>query len=470
MIKHINLPGVTKTYAAVCSRGDDMEETNKLNGFLNDLEAVSGNYPENVILKLKASLLDYLGVTIAGAKAFENKTKTIIENSNGDCSIIGVDATTSFENAIFVNGLHAHALDFDDGTNHGIIHLGSPIFSVLLPLSKKYQVDWNRFVNAVLRGYEASFTLAISLQPTHKSLGYHATGTCGTLGATLAISDLLEFSVSEKRNALSTAAVSATGSLKVLENDSELKPYNVAKASLMAYISATIGKAGFQGPVDAFSGYAGFLSMMVREENRCLQKPLWNGTYAIEKTYFKPYAACRYCHPAIEASLQLRKEYSINPDEIEKIDVRTYKWAVFNHDHTTVPNPASAKMSIPYSVAVSLITGKANLVEYNEEHVQNKDIIELTRKVSVSDDEKMTEDFPKLTTAVVTILMKNGVCYEKRVDFPKGEPENPLSMEEVVDKFMSMAVFANYDFKNAEKIVDIVLSAETRFDELFEFI
>lgn len=84
--------------------------------------------------------------------------------------------------ATFLNGLNSRALDFDDGTNTGIIHLGSPIFSVLLPLAEKYHYSLDKVLKTAVIGYETSFTMAVSIQPLHKSLGYHATGTCGIFG------------------------------------------------------------------------------------------------------------------------------------------------------------------------------------------------------------------------------------------------------------------------------------------------
>ena len=96
-------------------------------------------------------------------------------SEDGDTSAIGIDRLISMEKAVFLNGLNAHMLDYDDGTNSGIIHLGSPVFSVLLPLARKYKVPVGKFVKSSILGYEASYTMAVSIQLQHKSLGYHAT-------------------------------------------------------------------------------------------------------------------------------------------------------------------------------------------------------------------------------------------------------------------------------------------------------
>ena len=98
---------------------------------------------------------------------------------DGSFTAIGMERKLALKEAVFLNGLNAHALDFDDGTNSGIIHLGSPIFSLLLPLAQRYDVKIEDMLKAAVIGYETSYTMAVSIQPGHKALGYHATGTCG---------------------------------------------------------------------------------------------------------------------------------------------------------------------------------------------------------------------------------------------------------------------------------------------------
>ena len=164
-------------------------------------------------------------------------------------------------------------------------------------------------LRAAVIGYEASYTMAVSIQPKHKSLGYHATGTCGMLGATLAAAYMLGFSTEERYQAFATACVAASGMLKVLDDGSELKPYNVAKTALLSLTSLQLAKSGFKGHYDPLGGYRGFLKMMSGDENIEIKPCLLNGSYAIMKSYTKPYASCRYTHPPVEAAIHLRNQY-----------------------------------------------------------------------------------------------------------------------------------------------------------------
>jgi 2-methylcitrate dehydratase PrpD len=445
---------------------------NKTDLFLRNInELKTKEIPATVKLKFKLSLLDYIGVTLAGVKAQGEKLAVMItEADEGNTPVIGIDKKLSMENAIFYNGLNAHALDFDDGTNTGIIHLGSPVFSVLLPMAKRNRIPADTFMKAALIGYETSFTMAVTIQPKHKERGYHATGTCGTLGIALAMSELLGFNEKQRKDAFSAAAVSAAGTLKVLEDGSDLKPFNVGKTALMGYIAANMGKAGYKGPDDVLAGDRGFLHLMYGSDSVEFKPILLDGTFAIEKTYIKPYAACRYCHPSIEAALTLRRRHGISAGDIDSILVRTYSLAVNKHDHTEIAGSGSAKMSIPYSVAVAICKGKAGMQQYEIDCVNDAEVINLTKKISVTADEEMSKIFPAKQTAVVEVKMADGRGYSEQVDFPKGEPENPLSVEEVREKFTSLTTYSGRSKAEADEIFDAAMDMENKFDVLLDLI
>ncbi len=379
--------------------------------------------------RARRSLLDYLAVTCAGASFQRDKLAgyySFAQPEAGMFRVIGTGKNLSLKEAVFLNGLNGHALDFDDGTNSGIIHLGSPIFSLLIPLAQRYHTSVDEMLKAAVIGYEASYTMAVSIQPGHKAIGYHATGTCGTLGATIAASYMLGFTEEERFQAFAAACVAASGMLKVLDDGSELKPYNVAKTALLSLTALQMAKSGFKGHPDPLGG-RGFLKMMTGREDIELKPVLLNGTYAIMKSYTKPYASCRYTHPSVEAAIHLREK--VSPEDVKSIDIKTYSLAVSGHDHTEIPGSYSAKMSIPFATAAGLIFGKAGLQEFTENMVLNREILELTAKVRVEADEALSKAFPEKQTAIVTIRTRNGE-YTERVDYPKGEPENPLTDEE----------------------------------------
>lgn len=441
---------------------------NKSIEFLNAVDSVwKKPVPADVMARAKRSVLDYLAVTCAGARFQQDKLAKYMDFAQpeeGKFKAVGTFKDVVLKEAVFLNGLNGHALDFDDGTNSGIIHLGSPIFSLLFPLSQRYGIGLEDMLRAAITGYEASYTMAVSIQPGHKAMGYHATGTCGTLGATLAASYMLGFSDEERFQAFACACVAASGMLKVLDDGSELKPYNVAKTSLLALTALQLARSGFKGHPDPLGG-RGFLRMMTGKEDVELKPVLLNGTYAIMKSYTKPYASCRYTHPSVEAAIHLRDR--VKPEDVEEIGIRTYDLAVSGHDHTDIPGSYSAKMSIPYATAAGLMYGRAGLQEFSETAVKQPAILDLTKKVKVSAEPELSAVFPGIQAAIVTIKTKDGE-YSERVDFPKGEPENPLTDEEFRSRYDGLMEYAGVLPAVSGEIFDTVYKDSAKAEDLIK--
>lgn len=417
---------------------------------------------------MRESLLDHIGCVYAGWKGLGPRGEAIAADCAGETGsglIVGLRSDAPLQEAVFLNGLAAHALDMDDGVNEGIIHLGSPIFAILLPLAALSGAGMGELLGCAAYGYEAAWTLARSIQPAHKLNGWHATGTCGCVGAAAAAARLLGLDREMCLAAVSAAALSATGMLASLDDASQLKPYNVGKAALLALTSVQMARSGFKGPDDALGGRRGFLPMLVPE---CCEitEPLIDGRYAVERTYTKSYAACRYCHPAIDAAIEIGGNLEHDSSRVERIEVTTYSLAVRGHDNTLVKNPSAANMSTPYGVAVGFITGRAGLAEYSERMIADARVRELASRVSMRVDEGFSARFPQDTCAKVTFFLDDESHVSRLVEHPKGEPENPLGREGVEAKFSELVGWAEMPADWAGEVVSCVFDEGDRLDEL----
>lgn len=442
--------------------------TDQFVGDLHDLCWV--DFPDGVVHQAKRCLLDYLGATFAGAKMMQARGEKLLEfmsSDSCDASVIGFDLRAGVQSAIFVNGLSSHIAELDDGMRFGMIHPGSPVFSALLPIAEKEKVQGKDLLKGIIVGYEAELRLACAMQPSHYSRGYHPTSTCGVIGGAMGIAAMLGYTKSEMKDALSAAAVSAAGTLKVLEDSSEIKPLNVGRAAVDAFLAAWIARAGFKGPNDAFSGDAGFFSMLADKCDLSKLKLDGGSPLAIEKIYVKPYAACRHAHPAIEAALIIREASGFSIDSIKEIRVITYKAVLGKHDYSEICGASSAKMSIPYALAVALITGMAGVEQFNAECVNNPKILSLARKVSVCADDEISAFVPEKRAAIVEVLTTAGDLISERVDYPKGEPENPLSDFELEEKFSSLAQYGKKTGKEIYEITETVWGLEKELHNLF---
>jgi len=405
--------------------------TDKFVTLLCSIEA--GDIPERVWRQASRCLKDYVAVAVAGSRYFHDKELALLRHAaKGDALVIGHDIHTDHLTAALVNGMSAHVVELDDGHRRGAVHVGATVFSALISVAHEEKLSLRDVLYGAIVGYEATIRLACAVQPGNKLRGYHATGTCGTLGATMAVCAALHMDAVQTKSALSAAVASAAGVLEMQEDNSDMKPLNVGRAAMDAVAAAYIGKAGFAAPLDAIGGRRGFLRVMT-DDPHPEYLTSHSEDYLIEQIYMKSYAACRHAHPAIEAALKLHSRFEA-VDKVVSVTVETYHLAVAGHDHTDIEGVSSAKMSIPFGVALALYQGKAGVDVYDEEHVGNPLILALAKKVNVVENDELSLLCPARRAAIVTLRTENGE-WSERVDYPKGEPENPLSDEELDAKY-----------------------------------
>ncbi len=421
--------------------------------------------------QVKRCILDYLGVTLAGARTQGRKSRALLRSlGRGDVAMVfGLGERTGLHTAALVNGIHAHVAELDDGVRFGSIHPGAPIFSALLPLAERERWTPDRLFLGIVVGYEAAVRLAAAIQPGHRHRGFHATGTCGTLGVAMGIAAAIGATHAQMHNSFAAAVLSSAGMLKAMEDDSELKPFNAGQAAGAGLVAAMMGQAGFQGPRDVLGGPRGFLALMADEQAPGqLIGSIGTVPLAVEQVYVKPYAACRHCHAPIEAALGLRDAHNLLPDEIERVRVRTYRLAVGGHDHTRIEGVSSAKMSTPYSVAVALQTGKAGLEQFSAESIRDAAVLRLTQRIDVELDPSLDALVPGQRPAILDIRTISDKVYRLRVDLPKGEPETALSDTELQEKFTELALFSGRSTQWIEHVSHQVWHLETHLDALWQ--
>lgn len=406
--------------------------------FIAGLIKKSQILPNEINEKARKVLLDYLGVVAGGKKYLKEKHPELVTNA---------------PNSAFMNGFAAHVLELDDGHRHGMIHLGASIVSAVLDAAEKENLKLDDVLRGIVMGYEVAVRCARAIQPGHKVRGYHVSGTCGTIGAAMGITFACNYNNEQLKSTLACAVSSAAGVLEIQEQASELKPFNVGRAAMDGFVSAQVGRLAIPGPDDILGGKRGFLAALTDTPKPEFLTDFSGDEYAIEGIYQKVHAACRHCHPAIDATLDMRKDLHLQPDQIEKIEVHTYKLAVGSHDHTEIKGISSAKLSTPYAVALAIVKGSCGYADYNEENLNDYWIKNLTRKVSVIEDDNLTAQSPAVRGARVTIYLINGEEYEASCLYPKGEPENPLTQEELEDKFRGLAMYGGLTSQECDEII-----------------
>lgn len=406
--------------------------------FIGGLVKKSQEIPYNVMQQARKVLLDYLGVLVGGKKYLEEKHPELIKSAPTE---------------VFLNGFASHVLELDDGHRHGMIHLGASIVSAVLDVAKNEELKSDAVLRGIVMGYEVAVRCARAIQPGHKERGYHVSGTCGTIGSAMGISFACGYNEEQLKSTLACAVSSAAGVLEIQEQASEMKPFNVGRAAMAGCVAAQVGKLEMPGPDDILGGKRGFLAALTGTPKPEFLTDFSNNDYAIMGIYQKVHAACRHCHPAIDATIDMRNDLNLKPEQIDHIEVRTYKLAVGSHDHTDIMGISSAKLSTPYAVALAVVKGSAGYADYNEANLNDYNIKLITRKVRVIEDENLTAQSPAVRGAKVTIYLKDGNVYEAPCLYPKGEPEHPLTKEELEGKFRGLTIYGGLSQGECDEVI-----------------
>jgi 2-methylcitrate dehydratase PrpD len=403
-------------------------------------------FPKRVVDKACECFIDYLSVAVGGADTYkERNMKFLLENHlAGKNHIIGYNQKVDLRTAVMINAFNAHVLELDDSHRMAMTHLGAPIFSALLGVAEIYDSTLEELFRGAIVGYEVAVRIANAVQPSHKKRGFHVSGTCCTMGCAMGIAAMLHYTKEEMTNVLSASVTSAAGLLAVISGESEQKPYNIANAAVAGVNAALYGKY-FIGAVDILGDSRGFFRA---ESDEYHINKLFEEDYAIESIYQKLYAACRHCHAPMEAMLKIKYREQFSIDNIDSIEVKTYDLAISGHDHVNITGVSSAKQSIPFGVAVACVKGNCGMEAFSEETISDEYILNIAKKVLIVEDNELTVLVPEKRAAIVIVSLNNGGQYKQRVDYPKGEPENPITEDEWKEKFDSLT---RHVFKENEK-------------------
>jgi 2-methylcitrate dehydratase PrpD len=401
--------------------------------------------PEEVIKKAKQCFIDFLAVSLRGSRTPSGTIiKDIFRYGNGS-TVIG-SKQVSCTDAALVNGVFAHSLDLDDGHRFAHLHPGCSVISSALSVSENRDIRGKDFISAIVAGYQVSILMGIIVNPQHRNNGFHSTGTCGTFGAAAASSRACGLKFKDVLNALGLAGTQAAGLLESDHSGSMGKHLHAGKAAQSGVISTILAENGFSGASSIIDGNEGFLNAMVSKEvisSKISRKDIVikaeelisNKKYHIMDVYFKKYPVCRHLHSSIDAIIEIHKQMDldqIKSQDINSIKIKTYKIAS-EHDDYHPKTFEAVKQSLPVSTAISILNGDLNLhnIEINDE------IVDLASKIDIKCDPEMEHLYPMKRASEVTIVTSNDQ-YSCRVDLPLGEPENPFTEMELLNKFQEL--------------------------------
>ena len=397
--------------------------------------------PREVQHQVRRSLIDYFSAAVLGSRSDSAEiVRAYLSATDDDSSstVIGTDTRLSPANATLANGTAAHALDVDDGYTPGGFHPSGPIISSALAIAEARGSSADDIVRAIALGYEIVCRIAAASHPAQRNRGFHQTAIVGVFGAATATAVLEGMDATSIANAYGLAGSHSGGLLAFLDQGSDVKRYHAGKAGRDGVVSAQLAGRGFTGPTTVLEAPHGYFHAFTGDDYKVerLMGELgsrWN----MLRTYNKPYPCCRHVHGAIDAALSLRARHGLRHEEIESVRVETFAIAA-SHDSKHIENLLDAQMSLPYSVAAALVHGEVGMGQFEEDAREDPALERLVRGFEVVTDNGFTQSYPRDRAARVTIRTGGGE-YTEEVLQPYGEPDNPMSDEDLEAKFRRLA-------------------------------
>lgn len=398
-------------------------------------------FSQETIHSARRALLDWHGALIAGADtdaASRLRDAYSEEFGVGKCSVAGSQKKVFARAAAFMNGTISHIAEFDDIFRDGAYHPACPTISAAFALAESRNDSVDNLLHAIIIGYEVSTRISKVIQPSHYRY-FHTTGTVGVFGAAAACAYLLRLNASQACNALATAGTFASGLQQAFRSDSMTKPMHPGHAAELGLNAALTAYAGMTGTPDLLEGDAGFGAALC-------ENPRWNelflglgSSWNIEHITFKNHGCCGHNFPAIDAVSYLLNEHAIDPEQIKKIRVGGYKATAEVCHYIHPQTPFEAKFSLTYTVSARIILGRVRERAFLEKALANPQIYSMEEKIELVIDPECAAKFPLHRSAKVEIEMNDGTIYQHHQLTRHGDPDEPLSDQELVDKFHELA-------------------------------
>lgn len=417
----------------------------------------------------KRAILDCIGVALAGSREpISGIIMELLQEMGGQpkASVWGKKFKSSSPLAAMANGTFGHALDYDDWNRSMRGHPTVPVLPAALAVGEEVKASGREVLEAYLVGFEVEAKLGGALNPHLFEAGWHPTAVLGVMGAAAAAARLLKLDSDRVRAALGIAASQAAG---LRQNFGTMtKPLHAGQSAKNGVLAAKLAERGFTADTGIIEEKLGYANAFAGQGNYDLKKILTGlgSPLAILSpgVGLKRYPSCARTHPAIDAMLEMVVENDIRPEEVESIacggSYTTPQMLIHSRPRTAL----EGKFSMEFCLAIALLERKVDLSQFTDRKVQDARVQEMIKKVSfyIRPDLKSIESSGN-PSATVTVVMKDGKKFEKRVDEAKGSPENPLSQNDVKGKYRECARVVQSE-KEMEKTIEWVENLESLKD------
>jgi 2-methylcitrate dehydratase PrpD len=420
--------------------------TRQLADFLADVD--ERDLPSSVRDECYRATLDWLGSALAGAIEPPARIAQRIAHSLG----ASADATmftagrASAAAAALANGVASHILELDDVHKGSTLHAGAPVISAALATAEREHATGGAFTRAVVLGYEAALRIGEAVNPSHYRF-WHPTGTAATFGAAAAAGAIVRLTPSQMLDALGTAGTQAAGLWEFNADGAMSKHLHPGKAALNGILAADLARLGFSGATRILEGERGFFRATTALFDASRVTDRLGERWLILENCYKLHSCCAHTHTAIDVALDIRarRRWSAQKalDAITRVDLATYRagYEIVNDPNPTTPY--RAKFSLAYCVAAALLEGQVGLDQFSADRFGDAGVVDariasLLPRIHVTVRDDLSARYPARWPTNVVITLRDSGIERGMNDYPRGNPENPVSTEVLEEKFIAL--------------------------------
>ncbi len=423
------------------------------------------NTPAEIDRRAKLLMLDAIGIAFASTRFDFARCAlaALRELGAGESDVIGVSDKLPLRDAILMNAVLVHGLDYDDTYLPGSVHLTAACVPVALGVGARGAVSGRELLAALVLGLEIDARLGIAGAGGFLRAGFHATSVLGTFASTLVAGRLLRLSPEALRVAQGIALSMASGNMQPMQDGTWTKRMHPGWAGVAGVTAATLAKHGFTGPAAAYEGRFGlfphFLGPHFAAANLDAITAKLGEHWEFPRASIKRFPACHQSHAFMNATLELVREHDLDLAQIESIVALVAEPAVplicEPAESKRVPDSSyAAQFSLPYAIACCLLRRRFGLEELEETAYTDPALRSLAAKVSYRIDPDA--GFPRFRTGEVIVRMRDGRQLSRRKSV---RPDEPAAEDEIVDKFMTNTASLVSEPRR-QRIRDMVLDLE----------
>ncbi|MBL8821887.1 MAG: MmgE/PrpD family protein [Planctomycetia bacterium] len=425
--------------------------------------------PAGVLHEAKRRFLDSFATAVGAmpADAYHIAKKVAGHmSSTPGASLLG-GGTSSIEWATFVNGLLIRYLDFNDTYLSKEPAHPSDNLAAVLSVGEMVNATGKEMLVAAVLAYEIQCRLCDASSLRKYGIDHV---TYGAISSCLAACKLLKLDETKTTHAVGIAGVCNAALRQTRAGEMSMwKGCAFANAAKQGVFAALLANEGMTGPAPIFEGELGFMKLLTRETFEVAPMGAENGPskndddFMISHTYIKYWPVEYHAQSAVDAILQLRPQVG-DWKNVEKIDIHTFDAAVDiigkDPEKYRPTTRETADHSMPYCVAVALIEGDVGLDSFDDAHLKNAPLIELTNKVKLHRDASANARYPKSIPNKLTVTMRDGKTHVLEVVNPPGHALNKMTDAQVEKKFRACAL-AKFGETKVAAIVKNTLAMDT---------